>query len=242
MNILSSHRAAGLVTAAAFTASAAHIVTVVDQTNWIGFALAYPLGIDGLIYVGIRALQEGRKAAGLLAVFVGAVYSLLFNADAENAIQMDPLLIAASMPVCLFASFVIVHTGQAKTPEVEIREVVKEVRTYPELLPIAPFSVTQVRPVSPAPVLPVPVSPAAPRVPRTSRTQWDVLKAVHILMDPEDTRTDANIGDLVGVGAKMIQRTRRAVRLLKSDPKATVPADWKVPAAVVQVIRAEVTR
>lgn len=138
-----------MVTAAAFTASAAHIVTVVNETNPFLVALAYPLGIDGLIYVGIDAMQKGRKAVGTVALLVGSVYSLLFNADAEKALEMHPLLIAASMPVCLFASFLIAYTGK------------KPVEVPAPIVAPAPIAVPVPAPI----VAPAPVAIAARRTP-----------------------------------------------------------------------------
>lgn len=113
MNLnLRSETAAAIVAGAAFTASAGHIVHVVSASNPMFFALAYPIGIDGLLYVGIRAIQAGRKVAGILAILIGAFYSLAFNADAEGALDMPKLLIASSMPVCLLVAFIIEATGK----------------------------------------------------------------------------------------------------------------------------------
>ncbi len=243
---ISSHAAAGVVTGAAFIASAAHIVAVVDETNWIGFALAYPIGIDGLIFVGIKALQERRVKAGLMAVLIGAVYSLLFNADAEQALKMDPLLIAASMPVCLFASFVIVHTGHRVVehvcPEPERVEVPgpervvyvdREVPASGRVVPVEGRSGTRfVR----APEVPASPAPVRTRVPVSrGSVSWDVDLAVKLMA--EGTRTDTEIGSQVGTGYKMIQRARRALNLLREDPGAEVPKEWKVPAVAVERIR-----
>jgi hypothetical protein len=85
-----------------------------------------------------------------------------------------------------------------------------------------------------------PVSPPKPPRSYPTRGSWDVPKAVAMIAD--GTESDQSIADLVGVGVKQIQRTRRAYRHLRQDPRATVPADWKVPGAVVDVIRREVSR
>ncbi len=65
-----------------------------------------------------------------------------------------------------------------------------------------------------------------------------MVKAVRLIQ--EGNATDTEIADLVGVAVKSIQRARRAVRLITRDRQAQVPAEWKVPAAVVAVIRQEV--
>jgi hypothetical protein len=85
-----------------------------------------------------------------------------------------------------------------------------------------------------------PVSP--PKSPRTytPRGQWDVAKAVSMIADGE--QSDSTIAELVGVGVKTIQRARRAYILLRANPTNSVPPEWKVPAAVVDVIRREVRR
>lgn len=94
-------------------------------------------------------------------------------------------------------------------------------------------------PVSPA----APVSPVAPRASRqiaAPRGEWDVVKAVQLLM--EGDLGNAQIGERVNVGYKTIQRMRKALDLLRVNPNAGVPAEWKVPVAVIDVIRREVRR
>jgi hypothetical protein len=225
---LTDARAAGLVTAAAFTASAAHIVSVVSETNPLAVALAYPLGIDGLIYVGLRAMQGGRNIVGGTALLIGAAYSLLFNADAENAITMDPLLIAASMPVCFFAAVLIAHTAKP-VAEQEAREVVREVpvevvrevervvREYPELLPIAPFSTMDVKPRAAVAAR----KPRAPRIESKVETPgtpgrkvgWDVPKAVALM---DEGRSTVEIAGMLPAPFKSIQRARRVLDLVRT--------------------------
>jgi hypothetical protein len=84
------------------------------------------------------------------------------------------------------------------------------------------------------------IRPMSPRPPRqnVTRNGWDVAKAVRLILDTD--HSDAEIGDLVGISQKMIQRSRRAVRVLKSDPTATIPEAWKVPAQVLDVARREI--
>ena len=237
MNILKHPTAAGVVTLASFVASATHIFTVVAESNTEWVAWVYPIGIDGLLYVGIRAMQTGRKAIGALALIVGAFYSLLFNADAENAIKMDALLIAASMPTCVIVSIIIETTAKKSgeiAPAREVERVVEKV-VPPPLLPIVPFAS---RPVHVAST--IRTTPKAPRIDRTDarpaiegRTtrvaSWDVEKAVRLLADG---RTDEDVLAAVdGLGAKPWQRTKRAVRLLAEIP---FPTDEEVSGKVGQ--------
>lgn len=83
-----------------------------------------------------------------------------------------------------------------------------------------------------------PKSPPKPPREYATRNDWDVAKAVQLLL--EGDRTNTEIGNMVGISDKMIQRARRAVRLLKSDPSAAIPAEWRVPAQVLDVARREI--
>ncbi len=85
-----------------------------------------------------------------------------------------------------------------------------------------------------------PVSPPKPLRTYTPRGQWDIQKAVELVAEGE--LGDQAIADLVHTSFKSIQRVRRGYKLLRDNPRATVPADWKVPAAVLDVIRREVSR
>lgn len=203
---------AGAVAGAAFIASAAHIVSVVGETNHIIFALAYPLGIDGLIYIGIRAAQSGRRWAGFFGILVGAVYSMLFNADAEGAIEMHRMLVAISMPVSMLVSFGIVHGNHGKKAPVEpveriVEKVVQvEVPVLPELLPIVPFqpTVQTVRNAS------VPTG-------QGRKVTWDVEKAISLM---DEGRTNDEIASVLGVGVKSLQRTRRVLTMVRDTTDA----------------------
>lgn len=232
---LKSPSAAGIVAGAAFIASAGHIVSVVDETNPIWFALAYPIGIDGLIYVGIRAMQTQRFISGGIALLIGAIYSLAFNGHAEGAFTMPALMIASSMPVAMFAAFLIEATGE-KTPEP-----IEEPKTVaPTLLPIAPFVPKPVR-------VQATVTKTAKAVETKPETKaltdgrktggrvasWDVEKAVALLMDG---RTNDEVASMVGTNAKAVQRTRRVLKTTGTD--AEVGTITGLSAAHVARVRA----
>jgi hypothetical protein len=118
----------------------------------------------------------------------------------------------------------------------------------------APANVVPVATIAetiPAIMAEIPVSPAAPKAPTmddptpvspargyAARNAWDHVKAVQLIL--EGDRSNAEIGELVGINFKMIQRTRRAVDLLRQDPNATPDPAWKVPARVIEVIRREI--
>jgi hypothetical protein len=235
---LRSETAAAIVAGASFIASAGHIVTVVNESNPLPLSLVYPIGIDGLIYVGIRALQSKRPVAGSFALLIGGFYSLAFNAHAEGALTMSRLLIAASMPICMMVAFVIEATGR-KAEEIapEIREVIKEtVKTvYPELLPIVPPAK---RPVAAARTPRPKTVTAKADAPKTSGrvAAWDVEKAVRLLADG---RTDADILAAVdGLTVKPWQRTKRAVRMInEGSPIAMIAEKAGVSVTHVQRIK-----
>lgn len=88
--------------------------------------------------------------------------------------------------------------------------------------------------------VPTPETPVRTRRVPAQRGSWDVEKAVQLLL--EGGRRDEEVAALVGVGAKMIQRTRRAVAEIKADPHTEIPAAWKVPGHVVEIIRREVPK
>lgn len=85
------------------------------------------------------------------------------------------------------------------------------------------------------------IKPRSPR-PRTytPRGSWDIRRALDLIAD-EDL-SDQAIADEVGTGVKGIQRARRGYRHLRSNPTAAIPAEWKVPTAVADVIREMVRR
>ncbi len=245
MKFTKSPTAAGIVAGAAFIASAGHIVHVVSETNPVWFALAYPIGIDGLIYVGIRAMQNRRFVSGAIALLIGAVYSLAFNGHAEGAFTMPPLMIASSMPVAMFAAFLIEAIGEPEK-EIEAPAAAPQIITKtvaPALLPIVPFAP---KPIAPKPTVKAIASPAGRTVfvkdetPKTDgrktggRTAgWDVEKAVALI---EDGRTNAEVASTVGTNEKAIQRTRRAMKTEGTD--AEVATITGLSAAHVARVRA----
>jgi hypothetical protein len=235
---LKSETAAAIVSGASFIASAGHIVKVVDETNPLFLSLVYPIGIDGLIYVGIRALQAGRVFAGMAAIAMGGFYSLAFNAHAEQAFHMSRLLVAASMPACMMVAMAIEATGR-KAKKIEVPVPAPIATPAPVAVPAiavqtrsitwvgagARYTLPIVSAKAPAPVrvkATVPAAPAAPRakaITATASTRgrvatWDVEKAVRLITDG---RTNAEVAETVGTNEKAVQRTRRSVRMVQQD-------------------------
>lgn len=208
---------AGGVALSAFAASAQHIFHVtMEAGNPALVAALHPAGIDGLIYIGIRAMQKGNRWGGGLTVAYGAAYSLAFNFYSYSTTQTMPIwALAACMPLAMFWAFLIVHSGH-KVAEVaaQVVEVVKEVQVLPQLLPIVPLaprlSTLEENAAKYAAGAPLPVA-VAKSTTRTAR--WDVEKAVAMMVDG---KTDEEIMEVVeGIGTtKTLQRTRRVVRLI----------------------------
>lgn len=112
-----------------------------------------------------------------------------------------------------------------------------------------PVPVVSEVPYGPDPAPEVPAVPADPtpkdparKVPsqRRSRGQWDMEKAVQAVLEGE--LSDQEVAAAVGTGPKNIQRTRRAVVEIRRNPHAEIPKDWRVPAAVVAIVRREVPK
>lgn len=208
---------AGGVAISAFAASAQHIFHVTAEAgNPSIVAALHPAGIDGLIYIGIRAMQRGNRWAGAAAVFYGAAYSLAFNASSYGAFEMPKYLLAACMPLAMFFAFLIVHGGHKAAAVERVVELVKEIEVLPKLLPIVPLQ-REAAPVRiPTAPLPLPVATASTRA-----AAWDVEKVVAMILEG---KTSTEITEVVDVHAKTLQRTRRVVKMLQAgmSPEAIV--------------------
>lgn len=220
------------VALSAFAASAQHIFHVTAAAgNPDLVAALHPAGIDGLIYIGIRAMQRGDRRSGGFAVAYGAAYSLAFNAASYGGFVMPVWALAACMPLAMFFAFLIVHGGHKKAPKTveRIVEVVKEVQVLPKLLPIAPL-----QPIAPVRIPSQPV-PSAVAAASTRQAAWDVEKAVAMILAGN---TSPEILEVVDVHAKTLQRTRRVVKMLQSgmSPEAIV-SEVKPPISLAGVER-----
>jgi hypothetical protein len=189
-----------------------------------------PLAIDGTLFgctVALLVTRSRQRTQGAesrtLAQKVSAMRSTI--RDLKEAVKVPAASVLpegfTSAPVLSDVPLGPVHIVSPWDIMAEVQDIQRD--------PVQDLPATPTR---------VPVSQVR-RVVR-SRGSWDVEKAVQLLL--EGVLKDQDVADLVGIGPKVIQRTRRAVQLLKEDPKAEVPADWKVPAAVVEVIRTEVAR
>jgi uncharacterized protein YerC len=222
---------AGGVALSAFAASAQHIFHVTAAAgNPDVVAALHPAGIDGLIYIGIRAMQQGNKKAGGLAIAYGAGYSLAFNAASYGGFVMPVWALAACMPLAMFLAFLIVHGGhKVVQAAVETVEVIREVQVLPQLLPIVPLA-----PKAQAPALPVAVAKS-----RTRAAGWDVEKAVAMIVDG---KSDQEIMEVVeGIGnVKTLQRNRRVVKLLQAGmTPEDIKAEVTPPMSLAHITRVQ---
>lgn len=209
---------AGSVAVMAFAASASHIITVATEAgNWPPISVAHALGIDGLIYIGIRAMQRGAKAAGLMAMVYGAAISLIFNAASYGAFSMPKIVIAFTMPVAMLLAFLVVHSGHGEDNGTEDKSEDKATRTHVRLdvqresVPLSrPAAVPMSRPATVPAVLTEVVQPAARKeITRAPINKWDVAHATRMI--EAGTMNNEEIGAVVGTSAKTIQRLRKKI-------------------------------
>lgn len=223
---------AAVVAGAAFIGSAGHIMSVVSETNPWFITPVYPIGIDGLLYVGMK---YRRSFAGIFALVIGTAYSLAFNGHAEGALDMPKLMIASSLPVCMLMAFVIEAIAHTETKPPKTVEIEKIVYAYPELLPIVPPTPVKINRTDVDGRTDVDV-PRGRTDGRGRIAAWDVEKAVRLLMDG---RTDVDVLQAVdGLTEKPWQRTKRCVRMINEGADdAMISATVKVSATHVARIR-----
>lgn len=107
---------AGGVAASAFACSAMHIYSVaLDAGNPMPIAIVHPLGLDGLIYIGIRAVQRGHRVTGWMGTIYGVGMSLAFNAASYADTDLPTWVMALAMPAALVLAVLVVH-GSADEP------------------------------------------------------------------------------------------------------------------------------
>jgi hypothetical protein len=100
------------VTTAAAAISARHIYAVAyEASNPWWSALLHAVALDGLIYIGVYAMQDRRWYRGGIALSYGMIVSALFNADSYQAMQLDPLFLAFCIPLAVLIGF-LAATGQ----------------------------------------------------------------------------------------------------------------------------------
>lgn len=209
---------AGVVAAGAFAASAAHIITVAAEAgNHVAIAGVHAIGIDGLIYIGIRAMQRGQRLAGGLALIYGVAVSLIFNAASYGAFAMPKIVIAFTMPVALLLAVLVVHGAHSADNEDEDNATRTHVRLdiERESVPVsrpAPAVRATVVPATVATVVPATVtSPVRPAIERKPAARgWDVDEATRLIEAGQ--LSNHEIGAQVGTSYKTIQRLRATIK------------------------------
>lgn len=188
---------AGGVAGAAFACSAQHIYEVaLAAGNPPIIAGVHPLGIDGLIYIGMRAVSGGRKWQGWLATVYGVAASLTFNAVSYRHVQMPAWVMAVAMPLALVLGVLVVGHGPASPV---VQDTAR--RTAAKVRDTAP--VTRPTPVPDA----VPALTTAGNVVKFPKQDTDSDarrdKALGMLADG---RTKADVAATVGVSTRTLNR------------------------------------
>jgi len=174
---------AGGVTLAAFACSAQHIYAVaVDAENPWPIALAHPLGLDGLIYIGIRAVQRGQRVAGWLATSYGVGMSLAFNRASYADEPLPTWVMALAMPAALVLAVLVVHGARdpepapVPMPRPATRRIPRAAQpdSAPEPVKTIP------EPPEQHPEQPVHVQPDKPAEPPPADNPQDLPQGVHI--------------------------------------------------------------
>ena len=228
---------AGTVAGAAFIASAQHIWNVAHEAgNHAVVAALHPVALDGLIYIGLRAMMKGHKRSGLFTIAVGAGYSLAFNGASYGGFQMPVWALAACLPASLILAAIMVHGKRDEPTPAPVERVVRVDVPRP-LLPIVPL----------VHMTPVPAPPV--RVPSTSTralsnrptsggpaVQWDMDKVVRMIQEGTSVQ---DIRDAADVSAKVVQRTTRVVRAIASGAEdASIVSPGNITLKFVQSVRA----
>lgn len=156
---------AGGVAGAAFACSASHIFTVAEASGnpWF-IAGVHPIGLDGLIYIGMRAVSNGRRGPGWLATIYGVAMSLTFNVVSYAHVAMPAWLMAMAMPVALVLGVLVVGHGPAGHAA-EVDTDAHAVQPVVQAAPVSGFSLVDMLPE------PVVSSPATFRVPAVAAPQ-----------------------------------------------------------------------
>lgn len=190
------------VAVASFACSAAHIYTVaLASGNTPAIAALHPIGLDGLIFVGLRNLKRA-PAAGWIAAGYGAVMSLAFNAASYAHVPMPWWLMAATMPLAMVLGFVVIHAGHRDRPADVPAVPVPRPRPVRVPATVPPADVPASVPVPAVPTLTVVPDTDSPAVP-SSRKEWDKEKARTLLSEGRPRR---EIAELCGVTRKSIDR------------------------------------
>lgn len=177
---------AGGVAGAAFVCSATHIYSVaLASGNAWPVAIVHPLGLDGLIYIGMRAVTNGRRWQGWLATVYGVAMSLTFNAVSYAHVAMPAWVMAIAMPLALVLGVLVVGHDKGKAPADPVDT------PAPAVVTPIPATVPEPR-RAPVPVEApetVPAITATARKPRTDHTA--IVAMVSDLMSADMSRTDA---------------------------------------------------
>lgn len=187
---------AGGVAAAAFACSAQHIYTVaLGAGNPWPIALVHPAGIDGLIYIGMRAVSAGRKWQGWIATVYGVGMSLTFNAVSYAHVAMPPWVMAVAMPLALVLGVLVVgHEVTGKRPVKLSRPRSTPVIADGPLAESVPVAVS------------TDIAPVLKRDSLVSRSEDAEDKQAKALRMIDEGRDKAEVAETIGVSTRTLNR------------------------------------
>jgi hypothetical protein len=227
---------AGGVAGAAFACSATHIFSVALASGNPAFiAGVHPIGLDGLIYIGMRAVSNGRRWQGWLATIYGVAMSLTFNVVSYAHVSMPPAVMAMAMPLALVLGVLVIgHGHEDKTAPVDMdTEAVSTPVVHAAVSePVSGFALSDVLPAAvvsspstfrvPAVAAPVfvPQLDAKPAAPRPARGKVDEAEAKELVMAALEAgvmklgEVDALLGGYYETHPRTIRRLRERLGLV----------------------------
>lgn len=198
---------AGGVAAAAFACSATHIYTVAKASgNAAIIAAVHPIGLDGLIYIGMRAVSSGRRWQGWLATTYGVAMSLTFNAVSYAHVSMPAAVMAVAMPLALVLGVLVVGHGQPVQVDTPVDTPAPAATAVPATVPSRPAAVAV--PVA-ATVPPKAITPAPRKVISTPVAAAALAMALRLVDEGMTTgEADAKTAAEYGLSTRTLRRYR----------------------------------
>ena len=201
-------------------------IPMVDATGsdifWaVFFPVAALMGIEFVarwtnLHKGIRFGVLGLAAAvAVFASYKHIIYVLLWHGQGTVISLVGPIAVDALMILCTMQ----ILSTRLDAPADTSPEVVRDVT------PVLPLGFVPAHHLSLVPIgpVPAPVVQDTPRVPKSRvspdtdkpakdkapRSSWDTAEAARLILSTD--KSNHEIGDIVGVGYKSIQRLRRSI-------------------------------
>lgn len=223
-----------------------HLNIVIRTALAIVWPVALFVAVEVLVRVNWRAQfidYAGRVIMMIPVTIVAAVVSYqhlhalmrLAGEDSVSAligpVAIDGLMVGGTVALLAIRAASLVESEPAPVQhEIGISQPMDpDFRAWDEELELA-------TPLSPAPVSPAPITEPRARAPRAT---WDARHVCELAVAGAHKSVAHREA---GIGESTFTRYDRAARLLKTDPRAEVPATYKVPSEHVAILRELVTR